>query len=131
MSTSGCPSQQPDLETDDEDQVSIDGVPNFEVQDDVINDLMRKITIMTFPDDVIRVKKQTGQIMPLRNRDILLSQSRYMQPNRRYMNTAIALVRIAEINESQAMMEMVKNTYLANLKYISTDIERMHMDPES
>jgi hypothetical protein len=28
------------------------------------------------------------------------------------------------------MMEMIKNEYLSNLQEISTDIERMHMDPE-
>jgi hypothetical protein len=28
------------------------------------------------------------------------------------------------------MMEMVKNTYLANLAHISMDIDRMYMDPE-
>ncbi len=40
------------------------------------------------------------------------------------------LIHTTEIGESQAMMEMVKNTYLNNLHDICTDIERMHMDPE-
>jgi hypothetical protein len=35
-----------------------------------------------------------------------------------------------KIGESQAMMEMFKNQYLANLHDISTDIERMLLDPE-
>ena len=37
---------------------------------------------------------------------------------------------ITEIGESQAMMEMVKNTYINNLETVSTDIHKMHMDPE-
>jgi hypothetical protein len=43
----------------------------------------------------------------------------------------LSLICITEAGESQAMMEMVKNTYLTNLHDISTNIERMHMDPES
>jgi hypothetical protein len=37
---------------------------------------------------------------------------------------------ITEIGEGQAMMIMVKETYINNLGNVSTDIERMHMDPE-
>ncbi len=37
---------------------------------------------------------------------------------------------ITEIGESQAMMEMVKNTYINNMENVSTDIHRMRMDPE-
>jgi hypothetical protein len=33
------------------------------------------------------------------------------------------------IGETQAMMEMVKREYLENLEQLSTDLERMHMDP--
>jgi hypothetical protein len=40
------------------------------------------------------------------------------------------LIRITEIGEAQAMMEMVKNQCLTNLHDVSTDIERMHMDLE-
>jgi hypothetical protein len=40
------------------------------------------------------------------------------------------LIRIIEIGEAQAMVEVVKNEYLNNLHDVSTDIERMHMDPE-
>ncbi len=57
----------PDLVTDDEEQESIDGMPNFVVQDDGIIDFMHNITIMTFPDEVIRVNKKSGQIVLLRN----------------------------------------------------------------
>jgi hypothetical protein len=39
------------------------------------------------------------------------------------------LIRITEIGEAQAMMEMVKNEYLTNLHEISTDIVRMHIAP--
>ncbi len=42
-------------------------VPKFEVQDDGIIEYMHNINIMAFPDEVIRVNKQTGQIVPLRN----------------------------------------------------------------
>jgi hypothetical protein len=35
---------------------------------------------------------------------------------------------ITEIGESQAMIEMVQNTYLNNPENVSTDIDRMHMD---
>jgi hypothetical protein len=42
----------------------------------------------------------------------------------------LGTIRITEIRESQAMMEMVKNTYLTHLDHISTDIERMHTDLE-
>ncbi len=57
----------PDLETDDEDQESVNVIPQFEVQDDGIVDFMHNINIMTFPDEIIRTNKQTGQIVPLRN----------------------------------------------------------------
>jgi hypothetical protein len=57
----------PDLVTDDEDQESINGKPIFEVQDDGIIVYMHNIIIMTFPNEAIRVNKQTGQIVPLRN----------------------------------------------------------------
>jgi hypothetical protein len=59
----------PNLISDDEDQESINGAPNnapnSEVQDDGIIEYMHNITIMTFPDEVIRVDKQTGHIVPL------------------------------------------------------------------
>ncbi len=37
---------------------------------------------------------------------------------------------ISEIGEAQAMMEMVRHEYISNLHNVSTDIMRMHMDPE-
>jgi hypothetical protein len=46
---------------------SVNVIPQFEVQDDVIIEFMHNINIMTFPDEIIRTSKQTGQIMPLRN----------------------------------------------------------------
>jgi hypothetical protein len=55
----------PDLESDDDDQESIKGTPNFEVQDDGIIEDVHTINIMAFPDEVIRINKQTGQIVPL------------------------------------------------------------------
>ncbi len=39
-------------------------------------------------------------------------------------------INITEIGEAQAMMEMVRHEYIRNLQNISTDIMRMHMDPE-
>jgi hypothetical protein len=42
----------------------------------------------------------------------------------------LGFIRITQIGESQAMMEMVKNTNLTNLHDISTGIKRMHMDPQ-
>jgi hypothetical protein len=52
------------LESDDEDQESVNVIQNFEVQDDDIID-MHNINILAFPDEVIRINKQTGQIVPL------------------------------------------------------------------
>ncbi len=57
----------PDLETDDDDQESGNVVPQFEVQDDSMVEFMHNINIMIFPDEIIRINKQTGQIVPLRN----------------------------------------------------------------
>jgi hypothetical protein len=57
----------PDLVSDDEDQESIHGTSNFEVQDDGIIEHMHNNSNMTFSDTVIRVNKQTRQIVPLRN----------------------------------------------------------------
>ncbi len=37
---------------------------------------------------------------------------------------------ITEIGESQAMMEIVMNTYLNNLENVSSNDDIMHMDPE-
>ncbi len=56
----------PDLVSDDEDQESIYGITNFAVQDDGRIDYMHNIIIIAFPD-VIRVNKQTGHSVPLRN----------------------------------------------------------------
>ncbi len=54
----------PDLESDYEDQESLNVTQKFEVQDDgIIN--MHNINIMAFPDEVIRINTQTGQIVPL------------------------------------------------------------------
>jgi hypothetical protein len=39
-------------------------------------------------------------------------------------------INITEIAEAQAMMEMVRHEYIGNLQHVSTDIMRMHMDPE-
>jgi hypothetical protein len=38
-------------------------------------------------------------------------------------------INISEIEEAQAMMEMVRHEYIGNLQHVSTDIMRMHMDP--
>ncbi len=39
-------------------------------------------------------------------------------------------INITEIGEAQAMVEMVRYEYINNLHNLSTDIMRMHMDPE-
>jgi hypothetical protein len=57
----------PDLETDDDDQESVNIIPQFEVQDDGMIEFMHNINIMSFPDEIIRTNKQTGQIVPLLN----------------------------------------------------------------
>ena len=57
----------PNLETDDDDQESVNVVPQFEVQDDGMIEFMHNINIRTFYDEIIRTSKQTGQIVPLRN----------------------------------------------------------------
>jgi hypothetical protein len=55
------------LESDDDDQGSVNVIPIFEVQDDGIIEFMHNINIIAFPDEVILINKQTGQIVPLRN----------------------------------------------------------------
>jgi hypothetical protein len=57
----------PYLESDDEDQESINVITYFEVQNGGIFEYMHDINIVAFQDGVIRIKKQTGQIVPLRN----------------------------------------------------------------
>ncbi len=57
----------PDLETDDDDQESVNVIPKFEVQDDSMIEFMHNINIMIFPDEIIRTNKQTGQIVLLHN----------------------------------------------------------------
>ncbi len=57
----------PDLETDDDDQESVNGVPQFEVQDDSMIEFMHNINIVILPDEIIRTNKQPGQIVTLRN----------------------------------------------------------------
>jgi hypothetical protein len=56
----------PDLETDDDDQESVNIIPQFEVQDDGMIEFMHNINIMTFHDEIIRTDKQTSQIVHLR-----------------------------------------------------------------
>ncbi len=53
--------------SDDEDQESVNVTQNFEVQGDGIIG-MHNINIMAFHDEVILINKQTGQIVPLRNK---------------------------------------------------------------
>jgi hypothetical protein len=57
----------PNLETDDDDQESVNVISQFEVQDDGMIELMQNINIMTFPDEIIWRNKQTGQSVPVRN----------------------------------------------------------------
>ncbi len=57
----------PEVVSDDEDQESVNGTPIFEVQDDGIFEYMHNINLMAFPDEVIRVNKQIGQVLRLRN----------------------------------------------------------------
>jgi hypothetical protein len=42
----------------------------------------------------------------------------------------LGIINITEIGEAQAMIEMVRYEYINNLDNLSTDIVRMHMDPE-
>ncbi len=56
------------MEIDNDDQESVNAIPQFEVQDDGIIEFMHNIIIMTFPDEIIRTHKPTGQIVQLRNR---------------------------------------------------------------
>ena len=42
----------------------------------------------------------------------------------------LGIINITEIGEAQAMLEMVRHEYINNLDNLSTDIVRMHMDPE-
>jgi hypothetical protein len=55
-----------DLKTDDDDQESVNDVPQIEVQDDGMIEFMHNINIMVFPDEIIWSNKQTCQIVPLR-----------------------------------------------------------------
>ncbi len=55
------------LVKDDDDQESIDEVPNFEVKDDGIIEYMPNIIIMTYPDEIVRTSTITKQIVPIRN----------------------------------------------------------------
>ncbi len=64
---SGLPATLPNMETDDDDQESVNVISQFEVQSDGMNELMHNINIMTFPDEIIRSKKQASQIVPLHN----------------------------------------------------------------
>ncbi len=43
---------------------------------------------------------------------------------------SVDFINITEIGEAQATIEMVRHEYIGNLQNISTDIMRMHMDPE-
>jgi hypothetical protein len=40
------------------------------------------------------------------------------------------LINITENGEAQAMMEMVRHVYIENIQDVSTDIMRMHVEPE-
>ncbi len=48
-----------DLETDYDNQESVNVIPQFEVQDDSMIEFMHNINIMTFPDEIIRTNKHT------------------------------------------------------------------------
>ncbi len=39
-------------------------------------------------------------------------------------------INITKIGEAQAIMEMVRHEYIGNQQHVSTDIMRMHIDPE-
>jgi hypothetical protein len=209
----------PDLETDDDDQESVNVISQFEVQDGGIIEFMHTINIMTFPDEIIRTNKQTDQIVLLHNivrgpieptvpqleswavsdngaskafnvyeandiwmqhgidprvdncrrmiwlrrvgmflddkiaysKDSECTESLYdfspadvlhvkyplspitisetKQEVEQYKDS-LDFINITEIGEAQATMEMVKHEYIGNLQHVSTDIVRMHMDPE-
>ncbi len=46
-----------------------------------------------------------------------------------FLDFKIAYSKDSDCTE-QAMMEMVRHEYIGNLHHVSTDIVRMHMDPE-
>jgi hypothetical protein len=55
------------------------------------------------------------------------------KPDVEQYKDCLDFINITEIGEAQAMMEMVRHEYIGNLQNISTestDIMRMHMDPE-
>ncbi len=59
----------PCLESDDEDQENINGAPDLGVQDDGIIGMHNiNLNIIVFPDEVIQINKQTGQMAHLLNR---------------------------------------------------------------
>jgi hypothetical protein len=55
----------PDLETDDDNEESVNVIPQFEVQDDGMIEFMHNINIMIFPDEIIWTNKQISQILPV------------------------------------------------------------------
>jgi hypothetical protein len=62
-----------DFESGDEDQESVNVTPKFEVHDDGIIEYMHTINIMAFflrgsSGLTVIINKQTGQIVPLRNK---------------------------------------------------------------
>ncbi len=64
---------------------------------------------------------------------IHFSHSRYIsatKPEVEQYKDLLDFINITEIGEAQAMMEMVLYEYINNLHNLSTDIMRMHMDPE-
>jgi hypothetical protein len=53
---------QPDLESDDEDQKSVNDTLKFEVQNDVIIQYMHNISIMAFSDEIIRTNRKQDRL---------------------------------------------------------------------
>ena len=54
----------------------------------------------------------------------------FTKPEVEQYKDRLDFINITKIGEAQAMMEMVRHEYIGNLQHVSTDIMRMHMDPE-
>ncbi len=106
----------PDLETDNNDQESVNVTPQFDVQDDGMIEFMHNINIMTFHNEIIRTNKQTSK------------------PVRLYPCTTSCVVRLSRLyhNRSLGLYQIMalQNHSICSIMYEVNDIWMQHgVDP--
>jgi hypothetical protein len=98
-------------------------------------ELMNKINIMIFPDEIIWTNKQTSQIVPLHNIvrgpiEPTIPQLESWAVSDNGASKAFNMYEANDILTQHGIDPWVRHEYIGNLQHVSTDIMRMHIELE-